>query len=117
MKIIFLLSLIVLTLIFVAILLFKTLGPSLKRNNDEKIISKNGQVHLAKVISMMDTGKRQERHPEIRFKLEIRPVKEDFYEVEVTTFVSVYQVSNLVPDSIIRVQYDPKFPNSVVILK
>lgn len=111
--------LIVLTLsvIFVAGVLYKVFGPSVKRNTNEKIILKGGVTSQARVISIMDTGGRQERHPEMNFKLEVSPESGKSFEIEVTTFVSVYQLANLVPGSIVTVKYDPKYPNSAVLLK
>ena len=108
----------VLTVIFVLGVRYKIFGPSVKRSiNEKKLNDVVEKVSKAKVISMMDTGERQERNPQLKLKLEIMPELRESFEVEVVTFVSLYQLSNFVPGSILSVKYDPKFPRSVVILK
>ena len=105
------------TVVFVGVLLYKVLGPPVKVTDREKSISKSGIQATARVISMRDTGRRQERHPELHFKLELLRPGSDPLPVEVTSVVSVYQLADVVPGSLIKVTYDPDDPQSVVILK
>ncbi|KAG1651249.1 Secreted effector protein PipB2 [Nymphon striatum] len=94
---------------------YKVFGPFVKRNSNEKVILDEGTIYQAKVLTLVDTGGRQERHPEVTLTLEMRPQQGTPFEVEITTYVSVYQLSKLVPGSIITLKYDPKFPDSAVI--
>lgn len=107
----------VLSAIFVAGVFYKVFGPFVKRTSNENVILDKGTIYKAKVITLVDTGGRQERHPEVTLTLEMLPESGSPFELKITTYVSVYQLSKLVPGSIISLKYDPKYPNSAVILK
>ena len=107
----------VVSAIFVAGVFYKVFGPFVKRTSNEKVILDEGITSQAKVISFIDTGGRQEHHPELTLKLEILPESGKSFEIEITTYVSVYMLTNLIPGAIITVKYDPKYPSSAVIIK
>ncbi|MEB8434454.1 hypothetical protein OO007_19610 [Cocleimonas sp. KMM 6892] len=107
----------VLSAIFIAGVFYKVFGPFVKRTSNEKVILDEGVIYKAKVITLVDTGGRQERHPEVTLNLEMLPQSGIPFEVEITTYVSVYQLSKLVPGSIITLKYDPRYPDSAVIMK
>lgn len=112
-----LLIVVIFTTIFVVALLYKVWGPPVQHTVNENRVAKTGVIARARVISMMDAGRRQERHPELRLELEIFPESGQSFRIKTTTFVSVYQLGQLIPGSDISVKYDPDQPLSVVILK
>lgn len=104
--------------VFVSVLaMYKTLGFSVQRNEKEKLVLKGGVVAQARVVSMMDAGRRQDRHPEMTFELEVFPASSSSYFVKITTFVSIYQLSKLIPGAMISVKLDSNDPTAVIIIK
>jgi hypothetical protein len=68
-------------------------------------------------LSIQDTGKRQERHPEVRITLEVQPEGGAPYRAEVVTTVSVNNLANITPGSKVTVKYDPRNPGDVALIQ
>jgi hypothetical protein len=80
--------------------------PEILRYFREKKILKTGVQAVAVVLEIIDTGNRFNKNPQVRLKIEVRPEHQPPFQAEVTTVVSVVELSKFQPGNIVAVKYD-----------
>lgn len=104
----------VLTIVIVLVTKSKAHSALLERR---KQVWENGLPGVAKVLSIYHGGGGVNRDPKIDFKLEVTPEGEEAYPVSTSAIIEQIFVSQVQPESEVKVRIDPNDRDFVVIDK
>lgn len=106
-----------LILVAVGVLTFGLLfAPDVLRHFRGQEILKDGIPATAMIKAVEDTGNRYNKNPEIKLTLEVTPTNGKPYHTVLITVISVVNVPQYQPGTIVHVMYDPKQPTHVVLV-
>ena len=98
----------------VALVLFLA-GPLLMRYAQDRDILASGDPAPARVVEVIDTGRRVNANPQVRLKLEVQPAGDEPFPAEVVVVLSAVSLQKVRPGSVVAVKYDPEDPSRVAL--
>lgn len=106
----------VILIVILAIVLGVTVGPIVWNHFKRGVVLDKGVEAVARIVSVIDTGKRHNTNPVVTIKLKVTARDGHDFDAEVTMPVSPVRLVSLTPGSIIKVKYDPDQITNVAIV-
>ncbi len=91
-------------------------GGSIVREIRERRLLANGLAAEAQIVAVVPTGNYFNHQPEMRIRLEVRPVQGQAFEAELIRVVGVADMPRLAPGREVSVRYSPPPSPRVTIL-
>ncbi|MCL4870790.1 MAG: hypothetical protein KJ063_17665 [Anaerolineae bacterium] len=103
------------TLLFTGFIIFFVYRTVYGKINQSNKLLATGVPAQARVLQLADTGVRLNDNPQVKLLLEVQPMGQPPYQVEVNSFVSMLKLAQIQPGQIVNVRYDPADPSKVAL--
>ncbi len=103
------------TLLFTGAIIFFVYRTVFGKINQSNKLLTTGVPAQARVLQLADTGVRLNDNPQVKLVLEVQPLGQPAYQVEIASFVSMLKLAQIQPGNIVNVRYDPADPSKVAL--
>ena len=103
------------TLLFTGAIIFFVYRTVYGKINQSNKLLTTGVPAQARVMQLADTGVRLNDNPQVKLVLEVHPMGQSPYQVEVSSFISMIKLAQVQPGQMVNVRYDPADPSKVAL--
>ena len=103
------------TLLFTGAIIFFVYRTVFGKINQSNKLLTTGVPAQARVLQLADTGVRLNDNPQVKLVLEVQPLGQPAYQVEIASFVSMLKLAQIQPGNTVNVRYDPADPSKVAL--